>query len=597
MLLTCPARDDLSSFALGKLPEDRSQEIAEHLEECSHCQAQLGTVGDSGDTLLAGLRRDARSEFDQETALRRAIQRIEQFGRDPSFSRAGASSEPSSATAPDTIHSGPTEWGTIGSYRLLAKLGEGGMGAVYKALHVHLEKVVAIKVLPADRLQDPAAVARFRREMKVVGQLDHPHLVHAFDAGEVDGRHFLAMEYVQGLDLSTLARRHGPLRVADACELVRQAALGLQAAHERGLVHRDIKPANLMLAQMRNAEFGMRNEEGQNPSPNSAFRIPNSAFVKVLDLGLALLHDDAGQLEPRDLTSTGQFMGTVDYMAPEQAGDSHGVDIKADIYSLGATLYKLLTGEAPFAGPKYPTLISKMMALANESPAPLRQKRHDAPAELEAVLARMLHREAGKRYAAPAEVAAALAPFCAGADPAALLLSVADSLRKSERPQAERVPHTGDSPPATISTAPVSSQLADSQIDRSPHAPREVPVGRASDPSVPLRETGQRPVLRRSHHAERDAYKRYQRILAGVAAVLLVVLGVFLIVRTPNGEVIVELGEGVKAEEVKIEISGDGDRASPTSRTAGRSASVKAATTPSSPAVTTSSPSTKSRSS
>ena len=135
----------------------------------------------------------------------------------------------------------------VGKYTIISKIAQGGMGAVYKALHTKLDKVVALKVLPAERMQHRRAVARFEREMKAVGKLDHPNIVRAADADEQDGVHYLVMEYIHGCDLSQLARRYGPLPVADACELVRQAAMGLQHAHELGLVHRDIKPSNLML--------------------------------------------------------------------------------------------------------------------------------------------------------------------------------------------------------------------------------------------------------------------------------------------------------------------------------------------------------------
>jgi serine/threonine protein kinase len=197
----------------------------------------------------------------------------------------------------------------VREYKLLAELGKGGMGTVYRALHTKLDREVALKILPAERTKDPEAVDRFQREMKAVGKLEHPHIVRATDAGEQDGTHFLVMEYVEGLDLSELVQVIGPLPVADACEVIRQAAVGLQAAHEHGMVHRDIKPSNLMLAA--------------------------NGRVKILDLGLALLDPQRGDVDDegggRDLTSDGQIMGTFDYMAPEQAGDSHGVDIRADI--------------------------------------------------------------------------------------------------------------------------------------------------------------------------------------------------------------------------------------------------------------------------
>jgi hypothetical protein len=259
------------------------------------------------------------------------------------------------------------------------------MGVVYRALHTRLRRVVALKVLPAERTRDAGAVARFEREMEAVGRLEHPHIVRATDAGEADGCHFLVMEYVPGIDLARLVRLCGALEVADACALVRQAALGLQHAHEAGLVHRDIKPSNLMVTP-----------EG---------------VVKLLDLGLALLH---GQLPAaEDLTPSGQAMGTADYMAPEQALDSHVVDIRADIYSLGCTLYKLLTGQAPFGGGRYSSTFKKMTAHAHEPVPPVRDLRPEVPEGLAAVLDRLLAKEPAGRFATPQEVADALAPFAA----------------------------------------------------------------------------------------------------------------------------------------------------------------------------------------
>lgn len=231
------------------------------------------------------------------------------------------------------------------SYR--KKLGSGGMGTVYRAVHRKLNRTVALKLLPQDRFQSRDAVARFEREMQAVGMLQHPNIVAAHDAGEVDSCHFLVMELVDGEDIGHLLSRTGPLPIAEACEIARQAALGLQHIFENGLVHRDIKPSNLMLASPRQ----------RNAQPT----------VKILDLGLALL--DPNQLgAPRELTSTGQVMGTVDYMAPEQGLDTHSVDIRADLYSLGATLYKLLTGRAPLEDPRYNSMMKRLIALDRDQP-------------------------------------------------------------------------------------------------------------------------------------------------------------------------------------------------------------------------------------
>jgi formylglycine-generating enzyme required for sulfatase activity/serine/threonine protein kinase len=276
----------------------------------------------------------------------------------------------------------------LGEYRLLAKLGSGGMGTVYKARHTKLEKTVALKVLAKGSLVDSEAIARFEREMKAVGQLNHPNIVQAHDAREIGGTRFLVMEYVDGVNLAKLVDACGPLPVADACELVRQTALGLDHAHQHGLVHRDIKPSNLML-----------DSQGQ---------------VKILDLGLAMFQP--GQLSGAErITASGQAMGTIDYMAPEQALASRDVDIRADLYSLGCTLYKLLSGHAPFSGPKYQDVVNKLAAHAREPVRPIRKVRADVPAELAAVLDRLLAKDPAARFATPAEVVQVIAPFAAGA--------------------------------------------------------------------------------------------------------------------------------------------------------------------------------------
>ena len=290
-------------------------------------------------------------------------------------------------------------------YQILERLGAGGMGTVYKALHTKLVKLVALKVLPAAAMQDAELVARFEREMEAVGKLEHPNIVRAMDAGCHEGTHFLVMEYVDGMDLAEVVKRCGPLRIADACEVIRQAALGLRYADEHALVHRDIKPSNLVLST-----------EGE---------------VKILDLGLALLQADrmAGgerkAIKPQagggDATATSRAMGTLDYMAPEQVRDSHNVDIRADIYSLGCTLYKLLAGHAPFGDPRHENTFDKMMAHLNEPVPPIRQLRSNVPEQLAAVLERMVAKNRDARYAKPGQVVEDLKPFCPGCDLAGLL--------------------------------------------------------------------------------------------------------------------------------------------------------------------------------
>ena len=380
-----------------------------------------------GDTVVTGLRRKATSRVQSDQELQRAMSFVKQIGQEATV---GSGDSLASSEAAPPI-------GQLREYELLEKLGEGGMGAVYKARHGKLDKIVAIKVLPADRMKDLQAVARFEREMRAVGKMEHPNIVRAMDAGEVDGMHFLVMEYVKGLDLSQISKQHGPLPVNAACELIRQAAVGLDEAYDHDMVHRDIKPSNLILAQRR--------------------RKP--PVVKILDMGLALL-SDAHAPDSEGLTNTGQTMGTLDYMAPEQGGDSKNVDIRADVYALGATLYRLLCGEVIYHGEQYQSPVQKMMALAVE-PAPAIQDRVDGvPDDLAAIVHRLLEKSPAARFATPQEVADALAPFCSGADLAWLL-----SGERKEMPGSDL---HADSPSAATEPGASSSELdTDITLDHS----------------------------------------------------------------------------------------------------------------------------------
>ncbi|OAI53137.1 hypothetical protein AYO44_16265 [Planctomycetaceae bacterium SCGC AG-212-F19] len=272
-----------------------------------------------------------------------------------------------------------------GPYLLLDCLGAGATGWVFKARHLPLGRLVALKILRRELLADEEVLARFYREIQVVSQLAHPHVVHAYDAGPLGRLHVLSMEYVEGLDLHRLVQQAGPLPVDQAREFVRQAALGLQHIHENRLVHRDFKPANLLRA--------------------------SGGLIKILDLGLARLGNAAtggafreswsGRLTP----VRSVMMGTPDYLAPEQALDFHSADIRADIYSLGCTLYFLLVGRPPFAGG---TLAQKLLRHQQAQPPDLRTLRPEVPAELGAVIYRMLAKAPSQRYQTPAEVVEAL---------------------------------------------------------------------------------------------------------------------------------------------------------------------------------------------
>ncbi|HEV3257053.1 MAG TPA: protein kinase [Gemmataceae bacterium] len=290
----------------------------------------------------------------------------------------------------------------LGSYVLLDRLGEGGMGQVFKARSWKLGRTVALKLIRKERLSHPDAVRRFRREIHAAAQLSHPNVVHAYDADEVNGTHFIAMEYVAGTDLARVVKQRGPLPVPEACEYVRQAALGLQHAFDRGLVHRDIKPHNLLLTSQ-------------------------GAVVKVLDMGLARLTAAGDEGESGTVTQEGAVMGTPDYIAPEQTLNSHTADIRADLYSLGCTLYHLLTGCVPFPGG---SLGEKLIRHQLHEPVPVEQRRPEVPPAVAALVRKLMAKRPEERYQTPAEAAEALAaalgpsgqsPLRGGADLAATL--------------------------------------------------------------------------------------------------------------------------------------------------------------------------------
>jgi serine/threonine-protein kinase len=287
----------------------------------------------------------------------------------------------------------------LGSYVLMQKLGEGGMGAVYKARNWKLGRIVALKVIRKERLNNETITRRFRREIEAAAQLSHPNIAHAYDADEVAGTHFFVMEFVEGRDLAQVVKEGGPLPVAEACDYIRQAALGLQHAHERGLVHRDIKPSNLLLAVSRPPNVA-------EVSATSATRNgrETTSIIKLLDMGLARLERTASE-HSTTLTQEGAVMGTPDYIAPEQARDSHSADIRADLYSLGCTLYFLLTGKPPFPGG---SLSEKLLKHQLQEPRPVEQLRAEVPPALAQLVRKLMAKRPEQRFQTPSELAVAL---------------------------------------------------------------------------------------------------------------------------------------------------------------------------------------------
>jgi serine/threonine protein kinase/WD40 repeat protein len=324
----------------------------------------------------------------------------------------------------------------IGSYRVQAPLGEGGMGMVFKAIQPKLNRVVALKVIrPQVLASRPEILSRFHREAQAIAQLNHPNVVILFDADEINGIHFIAMEYVEGPTLEKMVRTQGPLAIRQACDYMRQSALGLQHAYEVGLVHRDIKPSNVLVAQK-----GVGGSHGGGGAKASSVKLSRPSLVtvrdrdriaqgghttssarlaqgwgqvKILDMGLARLteglDDDARpQQEYTPLTRAGALLGTPDFISPEQARDARQVDIRADIYSLGCTFYYILTGKPPFPGG---TDVQKLIRHQTEKPFPIEELRPGLPPEVSQVLNRMLEKRPEDRYPTPRHLADALDHF------------------------------------------------------------------------------------------------------------------------------------------------------------------------------------------
>ncbi len=480
------ASESLPEVELIENPSADLNHLNGDLADSTVCtlRAELKTIGPE-------LQQSPAEPFQRELACARAVE-LAILAKDEV-----ASDMTVVLNASSLSESKPVGLGSIGPYELLEVLGQGGMGTVYKARHPRLDKIVALKVLVSGKKMTGDVLNRFEREMKAVGKLDHPHLIRALDAGEADGAHYLVMEYVAGTDLSVLVKERGPLPIAEACELISQAALGLQAAHSRGMIHRDIKPANLMLAKQ---EF-------------------SSPVVKVLDLGLALLAE-ADSVQAGGLTSDGQIMGTVDFMPPEQALDSHSVDFRADIYSLGASLYALLTGGSIFQGRPPQSVMQKLMSLASEPAPPIRDRRPEVSEALAKIVHRMMSRNPKDRFATMGEVVTALKSFAAGANLATLFGEPAANVAELARVRTDATQHFQSA----------KAEMAKPEVSR-----------------LQLRSAGRRRGLQIAIAAA----------LAGVIALGAIVLSL----KTPNGELSVEIPPGLSEAEkkqIKIEVTVDG---------------------------------------
>jgi serine/threonine-protein kinase len=272
----------------------------------------------------------------------------------------------------------------LGKYKLLGHIATGGMSSVYLAEHTRMHDKRAIKVLPKARVKDASYLARFQLEAKAIASLNHPNIVSASDIDNDGDTHYIVMEYVEGVDLQALVKRDGPLDFATAADVIAQAANGLEHAHSKGVIHRDVKPANLLL-----------DTEGR---------------VRLLDMGLALV--SASDEESLTVAHNENVLGTADYLAPEQALNSHGVDHRADIYGLGCTLYYLLTGKPPFSDG---TLAQRIARHQTEMPKEIRTLRPDCPGELVGICVKMIQKDPKYRYQSARDVAEVLHRFAANA--------------------------------------------------------------------------------------------------------------------------------------------------------------------------------------
>ena len=453
-----PTDQILQAYGLGKLDDASAESVNKHLESCATCQSRVAEM--SSDSFLGRLR-GAQRRMD-ESAPEWAHSSVSRADRGSSV----VAGLPAGDTMPPGLADHP-------DYEVIKELGRGGMGVVYLAHNRLMGRNEVLKVMSRHMMDRPGLLARFLAEIRAVARLQHPNIVTAYSAFRLGESIVFAMEYVEGLDLARMVKSKGPLPVAHASYFVSQAAQGMQHAHGQGMVHRDIKPGNLMLSHKE-----------------------SRAVVKVLDFGLA----KATREEPVDggLTDPGQALGTPDYMAPEQIRDAQKADVRADIYSLGCTLYYLLSGGPPF---RAESLYDLYQAHHSMDAKHLNFVRPDVPSELAAVVAKMMAKEPGRRFQTPSEVAQALAPFfkkaSANVGPLnAEISQVGQSVSRPESPVRTSVPAQPVTSPAPAAAPPAQKPAVtatpearwESLIDFKETEPLRDPAPAATKPVMPKAE-------------------------------------------------------------------------------------------------------------
>jgi serine/threonine-protein kinase len=415
------------------------------------------------DTFLANLR---QSGLVEATQLEEVVAQLPETNRGRVIARELVTRGLLTKFQAEMLLAGRTSGFQLGQYRILDQLGQGGMGRVFKAIHVTMNRIVALKVVTSQLVKTEQGRQLFMREVRAAARLMHPNIVTAYDANQIGDRHYMVMEFVDGPNLEQLVREKGPLPVGQACDFIRQAASGLQFALENHMVHRDIKPANLLVQR---AGGSARDTQ---------------CVVKILDFGLARLHQRNPNDEPGPntiLTKENTVMGTPDYVSPEQARDLHSVDIRSDLYSLGCTFYYLLTGQVPFPGG---STLEKLVRHGTEEVKPITELRADVPQAVSAMARRLMAKQPAERFQTPAELAAALAPYAVNSpgtwsdpDSSRTLFDIGELAGEEERPPVA-ISHGEDVTSALIGTLPPSLS--------------ETPLSTEAMPSMQLRRSFER---------------------------------------------------------------------------------------------------------
>ena len=439
---------------------------------------------------------------------------------------------------------------SFGPYLVQDKLGQGGMGMVLRAKHREMNRPVAIKVLSKATRNDNDAGQRFRREVEAASRLMHPNIVTAYDAGEHEGMRYLVMELVPGMDLHGYVQNHGPMRVSDAIHCIIEAAQGLEYAHQQGIIHRDIKPANLLLATPAAASVSATHLAAAKSDPALAETklTPDVAksHIKILDMGLARIDEPAvsevasGRAKPANapLTNTGDVMGTVDYMSPEQASDTHTVDARTDIYALGCTMCYLLTGHAPYAGD---TLVKRLLAHRNNPIPSLTGERPDVPKSLDVLFQTMLAKHPEDRTQTMTAVIAKLEDCRFEVSPEAQKAAIirTPTLATAEQttsPDKARFDETLRSRKKPAGTTKARKQTSEDEVGD--------PYGTAVNHGAPKTRSAGTPRLKSSSNGERNAPQTIiiqntgslMWLLLGVGAIVMIGGLGFLIIRLLNRE-------------------------------------------------------------